>query len=159
MTARRAYVGIGSNLGDRLAHLRAAVHGLGAATSVSVVAVSAVYETAPVGGPRQPDYLNAVVALDTTLSPRGLLDLAQALERDAHRVRGERFGPRTLDVDVLLVGEERVDEHDLEVPHPRLYERGFVLAPLRDLDPDAAGPAPPGGWPGVRRTELVLDLP
>ena len=159
MTARRAYVGIGSNLGDRLAHLRAAVHGLGAATSVSVVAVSAVYETAPVGGPRQRDYLNAVVALDTTLSPRGLLDLAQALERDAHRVRGERFGPRTLDVDVLLVGEERVDEHDLEVPHPRLYERGFVLAPLRDLDPDAAGPAPPGGWPGVRRTELVLDLP
>ena len=159
MTARRAYVGIGSNLGDRLAHLRAAVHGLGAATSVSVVAVSAVYETAPVGGPPQPDYLNAVVALDTTLSPRGLLELAQALERDAHRVRGERFGPRTLDVDVLLVGEERVDEHDLEVPHPRLYERGFVLAPLRDLDPDAAGPAPPGGWPGVRRTELVLDLP
>ena len=159
MTARRAYVGIGSNLGDRLAHLRAAVHGLGAATSVSVVAVSAVYETAPVGGPPQRDYLNAVVALDTTLSPRGLLDLAQALERDAHRVRGERFGPRTLDVDVLLVGEERVDEHDLEVPHPRLYERGFVLAPLRDLDPDAAGPAPPGGWPGVRRTELVLDLP
>jgi len=159
VTARRAYVGIGSNLGDRLAHLRAAVHGLGAATGVSVVAVSAVYETAPVGGPRQPDYLNAVVALDTTLSPRGLLDLAQALERDAHRVRGERFGPRTLDVDVLLVGEERVDEHDLEVPHPRLYERGFVLAPLRDLDPDAAGPAPPGGWPGVRRTELVLDLP
>jgi len=159
VTARRAYVGIGSNLGDRLAHLRAAVHGLGAATSVSVVAVSAVYETAPVGGPPQRDYLNAVVALDTTLSPRGLLDLAQALERDAHRVRGERFGPRTLDVDVLLVGEERVDEHDLEVPHPRLYERGFVLAPLRDLDPDAAGPAPPGGWPGVRRTELVLDLP
>ena len=159
MTARRAYVGIGSNLGDRLAHLRAAVHGLGAATSVSVVAVSAVYETAPVGGPPQRDYLNAVVALDTTLSPRGLLDLAQALERDAHRVRGERFGPRTLDVDVLLVGEERVDEHDLEVPHPRLYERGFVLAPLRDLDPDAAGPAPPGGWPGVRRTELVLELP
>ena len=159
MTARRAYVGIGSNLGDRLAHLRAAVHGLGAATGVSVVAVSAVYETAPVGGPPQRDYLNAVVALDTTLSPRGLLDLAQALERDAHRVRGERFGPRTLDVDVLLVGEERVDEHDLEVPHPRLYERGFVLAPLRDLDPDAAGPAPPGGWPGVRRTELVLDLP
>jgi len=147
VTARRAYVGIGSNLGDRLAHLRAAVHGLGAATSVSVVAVSAVYETAPVGGPPQRDYLNAVVAL------------AQALERDAHRVRGERFGPRTLDVDVLLVGEERVDEHDLEVPHPRLYERGFVLAPLRDLDPDAAGPAPPGGWPGVRRTELVLDLP
>ena len=158
MTARRAYVGIGSNLGDRLAHLRAAVHGLGAATSVSVVAVSAVYETAPVGGPRQPDYLNAVVALDTTLSPRGLLELAQALERDAHRVRGERFGPRTLDVDVLLVGEERVDEHDLEVPHPRLTERAFVLVPLADLAPEWAGRAPADQDP-PRRTRLALAVP
>lgn len=159
MSIRRAYVGIGSNLGDRLAHLRAAVRGLGAVPGVTVVGVSPVYETAPVGGPPQPDYLNAVVALDTALSARALLDVAHALERAAHRVRAERFGPRTLDVDLLLVGEEQVHEPDLEVPHPRLNERGFVLAPLRDLDPDAAGPAPPGGWPGVRRTELVLELP
>jgi 2-amino-4-hydroxy-6-hydroxymethyldihydropteridine diphosphokinase len=159
LTARRAYVGIGSNLGDRLGHLRAAVRGLAAATGVTVVAVSPVYETAPVGGPPQPDYLNAVVALDTTLSPRALLEVAQRLERDAHRVRAERFGPRTLDVDVLLVGDERVDEPDLVVPHPRMHERGFVLVPLRDLDPDAAGPAPAGRWPGVRPTELVLELP
>ena len=159
MKARRAYVGIGSNLGDRLAHLRAAVEGLAAAAGVTVVAVSPVYETAPVGGPSQPDYLNAVVALDTTLSPRALLEVAQGLERDAHRVRAERWGARTLDVDLLLVGDERVDEPDLEVPHPRLRERGFVLAPLRDLDPGAAGPVPAGRWPGVRRTELVLELP
>jgi 2-amino-4-hydroxy-6-hydroxymethyldihydropteridine diphosphokinase len=159
VTPRRAYVGIGSNLGDRLAHLRAAVHGLAAAADVTVVAVSPVYETAPVGGPPQPDYLNAVVALDTTRTPRALLELAQALERAADRVRAERFGPRTLDVDVLLVGDEHVHEPDLEVPHPRLAERGFVLAPLRDLAPDAAEPAPATGWPGVRRTELVLELP
>ena len=159
MTARCAYLGIGSNLGDRLAHLQAAVRGLDAARGIAVVDVSPVYETAPVGGPPQPDYLNAVVALDTALGPRELLEVAQRLEQDAHRVRAERFGPRTLDVDVLLVGEERVDEPDLVVPHPRMYERGFVLAPLRDLDPDAAGPAPAGGWPGVQRTELVLELP
>ncbi len=159
MTTRRAYVGIGSNLGDRLAHLSGAVHGLDAASDVKVVAVSRVYETAPVGVPPQPDYLNAVVALDTDRSPRGLLELAQALERDAHRVRAERFGPRTLDVDVLLVGDEHVAEPDLVVPHPRLYERGFVLAPLADLDADLAGPVPSDGWPGVRRTELVLGLP
>jgi 2-amino-4-hydroxy-6-hydroxymethyldihydropteridine diphosphokinase len=156
VTVRRAYVGIGSNLGDRLGHLRAAVRGLGDAPGVTVAAVSPVYETAPVGGPPQPDYLNAVVALDTQLGPRALLELAQALERRARRRRAERFGPRTLDVDVLLVGAEHVDEPDLEVPHPRLHERGFVLAPLRDLDPAAAGAAPPGGWPGVRRTDLVL---
>jgi 2-amino-4-hydroxy-6-hydroxymethyldihydropteridine diphosphokinase len=159
VTARRAYLGIGSNLGDRLAHLQAAVRGLDAAPGIAVVDVSPVYETAPVGGPPQPDYLNAVVALDTALSPRELLEVAQRLEQDAHRVRAERFGPRTLDVDVLLVGEERIDEEDLVVPHPRMHERGFVLAPLRDLDPDAAGPAPPGDWPGVRQTELVLELP
>jgi 2-amino-4-hydroxy-6-hydroxymethyldihydropteridine diphosphokinase len=159
VTARRAYVGIGSNLGDRLVHLQSAVQGLAIAAGVSVVAVSPVYETAPVGGPPQPHYLNAVVALETTLSPRALLEVAQGLERDAYRVRAERWGARTLDVDLLLVGDERVDEPDLEVPHPRLRERGFVLAPLRDLDPDAAGPTPAGGWPGVRRIELVLELP
>jgi len=116
----RAYLGIGSNLGDRLAHLQFAVDGLAAADGVEVVAISAVYETDPVG-PEQPDYLNAVVAVDTTCSPRGLLDVGQRLEAGAHRVRGERWGPRTLDVDVLLFGDEQIDEPDLVIPHPRWH--------------------------------------
>jgi len=159
VTVRRAYLGIGSNLGDRLGRLQAAVLGLAAAADVTVVGVSPVYETTPVGGPPQPDYLNAVVGLDTARSPRRLLDLAQRLEAAAGRVRVERWGPRTLDVDVLLVGDQTVHEPDLEVPHPRLRERGFVLAPLADLDPTAAGHTPTDGWPGVRRTDLVLTLP
>jgi 2-amino-4-hydroxy-6-hydroxymethyldihydropteridine diphosphokinase len=159
VTPRRAYLGIGSNLGDRLGHLQGAVDGLAAAADVTVVGVSPVYETAPVGGPPQPAYLNAVVGLDTGTSPHRLLELAQRLEAAAGRVRVERWGPRTLDVDVLLIGDETVHEADLEVPHPRLQDRGFVLAPLADLDPAAAGPTPSDGWPGVRRTDLVLTLP
>jgi 2-amino-4-hydroxy-6-hydroxymethyldihydropteridine diphosphokinase len=153
----RAYLGLGSNLGDRLDHLAAAVAGLAADDRSRVVAVSPVYETSPVGGPAQPDYLNAVVALDTDRSARQLLELAQDLERRADRVRTERWGPRTLDVDVLVVTGETVHEPDLEVPHPRLRDRGFVLAPLHDLDPALAGDVPAGGWPGVRRTDLVLS--
>jgi len=156
---RPAYLGIGSNLGDRLAHLQDAVRGLAATPGITVVAVSAVYETAPVGGPPQPDYLNAAVAVDTALSARDLLGVAQRLERHAHRVRDERWGPRTLDVDVLLVGDEEIHDDDLEVPHPRLAERGFVLAPLADLDVRPEVPDPPGGWPEVRRTDLVLEVP
>jgi 2-amino-4-hydroxy-6-hydroxymethyldihydropteridine diphosphokinase len=155
VTRRRAYLGLGSNLGDRLGHLAAALRGLAAADGIAVVGVSAVYETTPVG-PAQPDYLNAVVALDTDRSARQLLGVAQDLEAHAGRVRAERWGPRTLDVDVLVVTGETVHDPDLEVPHPRMAERGFVLAPLHDLDPALAGTAPPGGWPGVRRTDLVL---
>lgn len=125
----RAYLGLGSNLGDRLGHLRAAVAAL-----PGVVGVSPVYETDPVGGPQgQPPYLNLVVCLDTDLSPRQLLELGQRLEAEAGRVRAERHGPRTLDVDVLLVGDLHVDEPDLTVPHPRMWQRRFVLAPLADL--------------------------
>jgi 2-amino-4-hydroxy-6-hydroxymethyldihydropteridine diphosphokinase len=125
----RAYLGLGSNLGDRRATLRAAVAAL-----PDVVAVSPVYETQPVGGPPGQDpYLNLVVELDTNLSPRELLDVAHRLEDAAGRVRAERDGPRTLDVDVLLVGDLTVDEADLVVPHPRMWQRRFVLAPLADL--------------------------
>lgn len=125
----RAYLGLGSNVGDRHAHLRAAVAAL-----PDVVAVSPVYETDPVGGPPgQGPYLNLVVALETARTPRELLELGQNLEDAAGRVRKERFGPRTLDVDVLLVGSLCVDEPDLVVPHPRMWERRFVLAPLADL--------------------------
>ena len=125
----RAYLGLGSNLGDRRAQLRTAVAAL-----PGVVAVSPVYETEPVGGPPgQEPYLNLVVVLETDRSPRQLLELAQDLEAAAGRVRKERFGPRTLDVDILLVGNLCVDEPDLVVPHPRMWERRFVLAPLADL--------------------------
>ena len=134
----RAYLGLGSNLGDRRAQLRRAVDAL-----PDVVAVSPVYETEPVGGPAgQEPYLNLVVALETERSPRDLLELAHDLEDAAGRVRKERHGPRTLDVDVLLVGRLCVDEPDLVVPHPRMWERRFVLAPLADL---AAGRVRPAG--------------
>lgn len=141
----RAFLGLGSNLGDRWTHLRAAVAGL-----PDVVAVSSVYETEAVGGPpSQGPYLNAVVELDTELSPRRLLEVARRLEEAAGRVRSERWGPRPLDVDVLLVGDLAVDEPDLQVPHPRLWERTFVLAPLADLAPELV-PVPVDD-PTVRR--------
>ncbi len=125
----RAYLGLGSNLGDRRASLRAAI-----AAIPDVVAVSPVYETEPVGGPPdQSPYLNLVVALETELTPRELLELAHHLEEAAGRVRAERNGPRTLDIDVLLVGDLSVHEPDLVVPHPRMWQRRFVLAPLADL--------------------------
>jgi 2-amino-4-hydroxy-6-hydroxymethyldihydropteridine diphosphokinase len=140
----RAFLGLGSNLGDRRRYLRE-----GVAALPDVVAISPLYETDPVGGPPdQGPYLNLVVELDTTLSPRALLAAAQAAEQAAHRVRTERWGPRTLDVDVLLVGDLVVNEPDLIVPHPRMRERAFVLVPLADLAPELAGPVQLGE--GVR---------
>lgn len=154
----RAYLGIGSNLGDRLANLQSAVDGLARTPGITVTAVSPVYETEPVGGPEQPEYLNAVVGIDTARTPRELLGVAHSIEDAAQRVRDVRWGPRTLDVDVLLVGEDVVDEPDLQVPHPRMRERAFVMAPLTDLEPSLADP-PAGGWAGVRRTDLSLTVP
>jgi 2-amino-4-hydroxy-6-hydroxymethyldihydropteridine diphosphokinase len=153
----RAFLGLGSNLGDRLGHLQLAVDALAARDDVGVVSVSGVYETAPVGGPEQDDYLNAVVAVETDLSPRDLLEVAQAIERQAGRVRTVRWGPRTLDVDVLLVGDVHVDEPDLQVPHPRLHERAFVLVPLRDVAPDLVSRTV--DREGVRDTGVELRLP
>ncbi len=153
----RAYLALGSNLGDRFAHLQFAVDALGASGDVDLVAVSRVYETAPVGGPPQDAYLNAVVALDTALEPHTLLALAQRIERDAHRVRIERWGPRTLDVDVLMYDEVRMDDPDLTLPHPRMRERGFVLAPLRDVAPDLVDAS--GTWEGVTEAAVTLSLP
>ncbi len=135
MPRRRAFVGLGSNLGDRRALLRAAVDGLAAAGDV--VGVSPLYETEPVGGPGgQGPYLNVVVELSTSDTPRQLLERCRALEVAAGRVRTVRWGPRTLDADVLWVQGCEVDEPDLTVPHPRLWERRFVVAPLADLAPD-----------------------
>ena len=128
----RAFLGLGSNVGDRWAHLRTAV-----ASLPDVVAVSPVYETSPVGGSEgQGPYLNCVVELSTELGPRELLAVAQRAETAAGRERGERWGPRTLDVDVLLVDDLSVSEPDLVVPHPRMWERRFVLVPLADLAPE-----------------------
>jgi len=137
--AQRAFIGLGSNLGDRRAELRRGVTQLEAGGDV--VAVSALYETEPVGGPEdQGAFLNLVVELATGDTPRELLRRCQALEEAAQRVRTVRFGPRTLDADVLLVDGLTVDEPDLTVPHPRMWERRFVLQPLSDLAPDLVSP-------------------
>ena len=125
-----AYVGLGSNLGDREATIRAAIAAL-----PGVVAVSELRETDPVGVTEQPAFLNGTVALTTDLSPRELLDTLLAVERDLGRERRERWGPRTIDLDLLLYGGETVDEPGLTIPHPRLHERRFVLEPLAELDP------------------------
>lgn len=128
----RAFLGMGSNLGDRWAYLRDAVDSL-----ADVVAVSSVYETDPVGGPVDQDaYLNLVVELDTELTARQLMSVGQRLQAAAERVQAERWGPRTLDVDVLWIDGVTVDEPDLQVPHPRMFERRFVLAPLAELAPE-----------------------
>lgn len=128
----RVFLGLGSNLGDRWRHLREAV-----ASLPDVVGVSPVYETDPVGGPTgQGPHLNCVVELSTTLQPRQLLGICHRLESAADRVRSERWGPRTLDIDILIVEDLEMHEEDLEIPHPRLRERRFVLEPLRDLAPE-----------------------
>jgi 2-amino-4-hydroxy-6-hydroxymethyldihydropteridine diphosphokinase len=137
-----AYLGLGSNLGDRLAHLTSAVEALAAQADVRVVRSSRVYETDPVGGPTQPEFLNAVIEIETDLAPRELLEVCQGVETDLGRVRDERWGPRTIDVDVLTFGDRTIDEPGLVVPHPRMHERAFVLVPLAELDAD---PPLPGG--------------
>ncbi|MBS1849045.1 MAG: 2-amino-4-hydroxy-6-hydroxymethyldihydropteridine diphosphokinase [Actinobacteria bacterium] len=133
----RAFLGLGSNLGDRRRYLAEAIELLGA----SVVAVSDVYETEPVGGPGgQGSFLNLVVELDTDLGPHELLAVCHRLEAAAGRVREERWGPRTLDVDVLWIDGVTIDDPELTVPHPRMRERRFVLAPLGELAADLVDP-------------------
>lgn len=152
----RAFLGLGSNMGDRRAHLARAVATLQAAGDVA--AVSPVYETEPVGGPGgQGPYLNLVVALWTTDDARRLLARCRELERAAGRVRTVRHGPRTLDADVLLVGDANVDEEDLQVPHPRMWSRRFVLAPLADVAPELVGPDALAGAGGEVRRLGMLD--
>jgi 2-amino-4-hydroxy-6-hydroxymethyldihydropteridine diphosphokinase len=131
----RAYVGLGANLGDREATIRAAVAAL-----PGVRALSSLRETEPVGLTDQPRFLNGVAALETELSARDLLDTLLAVERRLGRERRERWGPRTIDLDLLLFGEEAIDEPGLTVPHPRLHERRFALEPLAEIAPDALIP-------------------
>jgi 2-amino-4-hydroxy-6-hydroxymethyldihydropteridine diphosphokinase len=134
----RAYIGLGSNLGEREATLRAALERLAAGEEIDVVAVSSFRETDPVGKLDQPRFVNAAAALDTGLAPRELLERLLEVERGLgrDRAREERWGPRTIDLDLLLYGDEEIDEPGLSVPHPRLAERAFVLEPLLDLDPE-----------------------
>jgi 2-amino-4-hydroxy-6-hydroxymethyldihydropteridine diphosphokinase len=139
----RAYLGLGSNLGDRLENLGRALDLL-EERGIRIVRSSRVYETDPVGGPEQPDYLNAVAEVDAPGSARDLLDASLSVETEMGRVRGERWGPRVIDLDVLTFGDQAIEEPDLQVPHPRMHERGFVLIPLLELDAD-----PP--LPGDRR--------
>lgn len=139
---RRAVIAIGSNLGERRSNLQGAVETLADTPEVWVTAVSPVYETAPVDAPEgSRDFLNAVVLLDTTLSARTLLERALAVESAYGRERGtEANAPRTLDVDLIVVGDRRADEPDLVLPHPRAAERAFVLVPWLDVEPDAEIP-------------------
>ena len=154
----RVYLGIGSNLGDRLAYLQLAVNILVTTPGITVAGVSPVYETDPVGGPVQDDFLNAVIAIDTTLDPYAVLLVAQGAEHSARRIREEHWGPRTLDVDVLLFEDVCLNDPELIIPHPRMYDRAFVLAPLHDLDPTLVE-LPAGGWAGVRRVADALTIP
>ena len=140
-----AFVALGSNLGDRHAALGAAVHAVGTLPGVRLMSVSTIRETAPVGPVPQGPYLNGMCAIETTLAPRALLDALLEIERRAGRDRAheQRWGPRTLDLDLILFGEVCIEEPGLTVPHPRLAERRFVLEPLAELAPEAR--VPPGG--------------
>jgi len=146
----RAYVGLGANLGPREVTLLRAADLLAAADGVEVVAVSQLRETDPVGVVEQPPFLNGAIALDTSLSPRAVLELLLEIEEELGRVRGERWGPRTVDLDLLVYGDERVDEDGLHVPHPRLHERRFALEPLAELDPELV-------IPGLGSVAALLD--
>jgi 2-amino-4-hydroxy-6-hydroxymethyldihydropteridine diphosphokinase len=131
-----AYVGLGANLGAREETLRRALELLAAADGVSLLAVSQLRETEPVGVVDQPPFLNGAVALETTHTPRELLDLLLTIEASLGRVREERWGPRTVDLDLLVYGDEVVDAPGLRVPHPHLHERRFALEPLAELAPE-----------------------
>jgi 2-amino-4-hydroxy-6-hydroxymethyldihydropteridine diphosphokinase len=139
-TGRMAYLGIGSNIGDKQANLEGVVKLLRDTPGITVKTVSPFYITAPVGYADQPDFLNGAVALETTLSPDQLLKRCQELEQELKRVRTIRWGPRTIDVDILLYEDLVLDDPNLTVPHPRMLEREFVLKPLNDIAPEALHP-------------------
>ncbi len=136
-----AFVGIGSNVGDRSAFVRRAVDELDAARGIAVRDNSSLYETSPVGGPPQRSFVNMVTRIETTLSARELLETVKAIEvrigRDPNGIRG---GPRVVDLDILIYGDEKLNEPDLEIPHPSIAERRFVLVPLLEIDPEASDP-------------------
>ncbi|NEQ42685.1 MAG: 2-amino-4-hydroxy-6-hydroxymethyldihydropteridine diphosphokinase [Leptolyngbya sp. SIOISBB] len=140
MAVNRCAIALGSNLGDSLAILRGAIATLDQHSNVAVTQVSSVYQTAPVGGPPQPDILNACALLKSDLSPESLLRLLLLVETEFGRVRRERWGARLLDLDLLLVGEQQLKTPILELPHPRMWERAFVLVPLAEIAPQWCNP-------------------
>ena len=149
----RTHVGLGANLGEREETLRRALELLAATAGIEVVAVSSFRETDPVGHLDQPRFLNGAAVLETSLSPRELLDALLAVERELGRTReGARFGPRTVDLDLLLYGDAQLDEPGLTLPHPRLHERRFALEPLAELDPELVVPG------RGRVTDLLAEL-
>ncbi|HHJ12991.1 MAG TPA: 2-amino-4-hydroxy-6-hydroxymethyldihydropteridine diphosphokinase [Gammaproteobacteria bacterium] len=135
MAETRAWIGLGSNLDSPLDQVRAALTELAALPDTRLAACSRLYRSAPMGPPGQPDYINAVAGVDTGLPPQALLDALQAIERAHGRVRGEHWGPRTLDLDILLYGDLKLDSPRLHLPHPGLLARNFVLVPLAELAP------------------------
>ncbi len=136
-----AYIGIGSNVGDRSAFCRRAVEVLGQAEGITVDKVSSLYETSPVGGPPQRSYINLVVRLGTDLRPKELLVACKSIERQIGREPSDiRWGPRVVDLDVLLFADEKISEPDLEIPHPHIRDRRFVLVPLLEVDPEVTDP-------------------
>jgi 2-amino-4-hydroxy-6-hydroxymethyldihydropteridine diphosphokinase len=165
--ARSVVLALGSNLGDRRDILQGCVDAIAGIPEVRLMAVSPVYETVPVGGPPQPDYLNAVLLARTSQPSRALLGGLHEIEAAFSRVREVRWGPRTLDIDIITVDGELSSDPELTLPHPRAHERAFVLAPWHDVDPDAVLP---GRGPvtallgavdtsGIRRSDLELSVP
>ncbi len=132
---KRGFLSLGSNLGDREDNLERVLAALRAAPGIEVRRVSRTYETGPVGKTDQPDFLNLVVEIETTLSPRELLAAVKKIEKTMGRAAGERWGPRLIDIDILLLGEERIEEADLRLPHPEMLKRAFVMIPLAELEP------------------------
>jgi 2-amino-4-hydroxy-6-hydroxymethyldihydropteridine diphosphokinase len=141
VTSVRAYLGLGGNLGDREGNLRSAIEGLRATPGITVTAVSSFHETAPVGGPPgAPSFLNAAVAIDTTLAAHAVLRELMRIESELGRVRRTKWEPRLIDLDLLLYGNAVLSSQELVVPHPLMHERRFVLAPLAEIAPDAVHP-------------------
>ena len=149
--AERVFIGLGGNIGDPRHAMASAVNALAAADGIDVVGVSSLYRTPPWGKTDQPDFLNAVVEIRCSMTPRELLNLCLEIERGLKRKRRERWGPRIIDMDIIAFGNRAIEEPDLHIPHPRLHERAFVLTPFAEIAPDFA-------ISGRRVSQLLAEL-